>query len=445
MNSRGLIVGLVVLTVLVGLLYWSNRQSAAKSSEVSSSVPASPKILALNQADIIKIEIKKKGSDDVVLSKNGSGSWQITSPKELGADANAVSSLLSAVSALNAERVVDEKAGDLQPYGLAPPSAELVITENGNKSQRLLLGDDTPTRSGAYAALAGDPRVFTIASFSKTSLDKGLNDFRDKRFLTIESNKVNRLELLAKNTTLEFDHYKDHWQILKPKPSRADSDAIDTLLRNLTEAKIDPNQVSEDKSFQKAETVGTAKITSETMSQELNVRKIGNDYYATSSVQPTPYKISNDVGQEFAKPADDFRNKKLFDFGYTDPAKIEFKDGAKSYFLTKGGDEWWGPDGKKLDSAGAYSFLDKIRELKADKFAESGFGNPVAEITITPNSGGQAEKVLIAKDAAGAGANYIAKRDNDSSLYHLDAKLMEGLEKSAADMKPASDKKSVSK
>lgn len=441
MKSRGLIVGLVVLTVLVGLLYWSNRQSAAKTSDVSSSVPAAPKILALNQADIIKVEVKKKGSDDVVLSKNGSGNWQITSPKELGADSNAVSSLLSTVSSLNAERVVDDKAGDLQPYGLAPPSAELVITENGNKSQRLLLGDDTPTHGGAYAALAGDSRVFTIASFNKTSLDKSLNDFRDKRFLTIESSKVNRLELVAKSTALEFDHDKDHWQILKPKPSRADSDAIDTFLRNLADAKIDPNQAPENKSFQKAETVGTVKVTSDTATQELNVRKIGNDFYATSSVQPAPYKISNDVGQEFTKPVDDFRNKKLFDFGFIDPAKIEFKDGTKSYFLTKGGDEWWGPDGKKLESAGAYSFLDKIRELKADKFAESGFGNPVAEITVTPNSGGQPEKVLIAKD----GANYMAKRDNDSSLYLLDAKLMEGLEKSAADMKPAADTKPPSK
>src|SRR5436305_5412390 len=35
-----------------------------------------------------------------------------------------------------------------------------------------LIGDDTPTGSGAYAKLANDPRVFTIASFVKSGFDK---------------------------------------------------------------------------------------------------------------------------------------------------------------------------------------------------------------------------------------------------------------------------------
>ncbi len=437
MKSRGLLIGLIVLTVLVGLLYWSNHESAAKTSEAASSAPATPKILALNQADIVKVEIKKKDAD-VVLAKNGSGVWQITSPKEFSADQNTVSSLLSSVSSLNADRVVDEKAADLKPYGLAPAAAELVVTENGNKSQQLLLGDDTPTHAGVYAALAGDPRVFTIASYNKSSLDKGLNDLRDKRFLTIDGDKINRLELSGKNSNLEFDHYKDHWQIVKPRPLRADSTPIEDFIRTLTQAKIDLTQ-SEDKkentaaSFRKAEPVGTVKITSDAGAQALNVRKIGSDYYATSSVLDAPYKISNDVGQEFGKSLDDFRNKKLFDFGFTDPAKIEMKDGAKSYALTKKGDDWLGADGKKMEPAEVYSFLDKVRELKADKFVDSGFGNPAIEITITAGNGGQNEKVSLAKkDAA-----YIARRENDSSLYEVDAKNVEALEKAAGEIKAA--------
>jgi hypothetical protein len=114
MKFRGLIVSLIVLVVFLGLLYWSQRESAAKTSAAAPSVPPSPKILALNQADIVKVEIKKPGSDDVVLSKNGSGAWQITSPKEFTADSSVVSGLLSTLSSLNAERVVDEKASDLK-------------------------------------------------------------------------------------------------------------------------------------------------------------------------------------------------------------------------------------------------------------------------------------------------------------------------------------------
>jgi Domain of unknown function (DUF4340) len=219
MKSRGLILGLLVLAVTVGLLLWSNRESSEKSS-TAASVDSAPKILALNQADIVRLEIRNKGAEGTTLTRNNSGEWGIIAPQEYAADSNAVSGLLAAVSALNAERVIDEKARDLQPYGLSPAAAELVITEKGGKTQRLLLGDDTPTHSGAYAALAGDLRVFTIAGFAKSSLEKGLNDLRDKRFLTVESGKINRLELLTKNSVVEFDRDNDRWRMVKPAPAR---------------------------------------------------------------------------------------------------------------------------------------------------------------------------------------------------------------------------------
>ena len=52
-----------------------------------------------------------------------------------------------------------------------------------------------PPARGAYAKLASDPRVFTIASYTKTSLDKTANDLRDKRLLTFDSEKLTRVEL----------------------------------------------------------------------------------------------------------------------------------------------------------------------------------------------------------------------------------------------------------
>lgn len=437
MKSRGLFFALIVLIVLVGLLYWSNHKSVAKSPESADSATALPKILALNQADILKVEIKK-GGNDVVLSKNAAGGWHITSPKEYGTDSAAVSGLLSTLSALNAERVVEDKAGDLQPYGLKPASAELIVTENGSKSYDLLLGDATPTHSGSYVALVGDPRVFTIATSSKAGLDKSLNDLRDKRFLTVDNDKINRLELITKTAELEFDRYKDHWQIVKPRPLRADGNLIDDAIRTLTNARVDLNQAGADKiepSFAKAETVGTARVMSDAGTQELNVRKIGDNYYAKSSVTDAPYKISNEAAQTFSKGLDDFRNKKLFDFGYVDPNKVEFRDGQKSYFLTKGGADWWGPDGKKMEALGADTLIEKLRDLKATKFVDSGFESPTIEITVT-SSDGQAEKVQISKN----GTSCMAKRENDSSLYQLDGKAVEELQHAAAEMKVASNK-----
>lgn len=51
------------------------------------------------------------------------------------------------------------------------------VTRKDGKKTRLLLGDETPTSGGVFAKVEGDPRVFTLASFNKSSLDKTFKDF----------------------------------------------------------------------------------------------------------------------------------------------------------------------------------------------------------------------------------------------------------------------------
>ncbi len=79
--------------------------------------------------------------------------------------------------------MVEDKASDRKQYGLDPAAVELDITGKSGKARQLLLGDDTPAGGDVYAALAGDPRVFTISSYNKSSLAKSLNDLRDKSLL----------------------------------------------------------------------------------------------------------------------------------------------------------------------------------------------------------------------------------------------------------------------
>ncbi|MFZ0285782.1 MAG: hypothetical protein WAL32_11185, partial [Terriglobales bacterium] len=55
------------------------------------------------------------------------------------------------------------------------------------------------------------------------------------------------------------------------------------------------------------------------------------------------------------------------------------------------------------------------------------------ELTVISNDGKRMEKVQIAKKDAG----YIAKREDDPSLYELDAQTVTSLEKAAEDVKPA--------
>jgi hypothetical protein len=437
MKQSGLLIAAVVLAALTGVLYWSNRHPASGNT-AKASVDTPPKILSLNQDDISKIAIKKKGGEELVLAKGTGDKWQIIAPKSFGADQEAVSSLLASVSSLNSDRLVEDKAADIAQYGLAQPLLQLDITTKDSKEQKLLLGDDTPAGSAVFAKLEGDPRVFTIANYNKTSIDKTATDLRDKRLLTVDFDKLSQVELVNKKQDIEFGRNKQEWQIVKPKPSRADNFQVEEIVRKMREAKMDLTSSDADAkksaaAFASGTPVATAKLTDAASTQELQIRKSKDDYYAKSTAAPGIYKVPSEVGQGLDKNVDDFRNKKLFDFGFDEPSKVEIHDGAKSYFLTKGGQDWWSADGKKLDATSAQSLIDKIRELSASKFVDSGFTTPVMEVTVTSNDSKRIEKVLISK----SGENYAAKRENEPALYQLDSASVTDLQKLANDVKPA--------
>jgi Domain of unknown function (DUF4340) len=312
MNFRGLIVAVVILAGLGGVLYWSQHR---KPPEDNAAVPASaaPVILKVDAADVTQLSIKQKQSAPVTLQKTQAGTWQITAPKPYRADQQTVASMLSTLSGLNADRVVEDKASNLKQYGLAPPAVEVDITGKGQGTRQLLLGDDTPTGGDVYAALAADPRVFTISSSSKSSLDKSLNDLRDKTLLTVSPDKVSQVDLIRRGQEIEFDRTKDGWQIRKPMSSPANSSAVDDLVRSLTGATIQlgaGGAIDAAVEFAGATPVATVKLTGDTGVETLQVAKNKDDYYAKSSTVEGVFKVNSSVGSALDKKIDDFVQKK---------------------------------------------------------------------------------------------------------------------------------------
>ena len=435
MRIRGLLVAVVLLAALGVGLYFSNKDKAAEAAKPPADAP--PKILALTEGDITKVTLKKKGADETVLEK-ANGKWQITAPKPYPADQDTASQLVASTANVSGDRVVEDKASNLSAYGLNAPTLEVDITGKGGKVSKLKIGDDTPTNSGSYAIVDGDPRVFTVASYVKTGVDKSLNDLRDKRLLRFDQDKLSRVELIAKKQDIEFGRDKDQWQIVKPKPLRADGLQVDEMLRKLKDAKMDLALSDDDAkkaaaAFASGTPVATVKLTDPSGTQEIEIHKNKDDYYAKSTVAPGVFKTTPELGAGVDKALDDFRNKKLFDFGFNDPGKIQMHANGKSFDFQKGGDDWFS-NGKKMDSTSIQSFVDKLRDLAATKFLDTpSLGASTADITVVSNNGKLTEKLLIAKQ----GSDYVAQRQNEPAIYGLDTKAVDDLVQAASDVKPA--------
>jgi len=433
MKPRGLLAGVIVLAALGGALYWSNRKQKADAAKPAADTTT--KILSIPEDQIKEVTLKKTGAETTVLRKGDDGKWQLAEPKPLRADQDTAKSLVSSLATLNADKVVEDKANDLSPYGLSAPTLDVTILKKDGKSQDLLVGDDAPAGGGTYAKLAGDPHVYTIASYVKTSIDKTPNDLRDKRLLTFDQDKLTRVDLQpAKGEAIEFGkNNQNDWQILKPKPLRADGSQVEELIRKLKDAKMDATISDEDAkkaatAYASGAKVATASVTDSSGTETLEVRKDKDkNYYARSSAVDGIYKVTADLGDGLDKKVDDFRNKKLFDFGWTDPNKVEV---GKATF-EKSGDKWMS-GAKQLDAPSVQSVVDKLRDLTATKFVDTGGGSPVLDITVSSNNGKRVEKVSISKQ----GDTYFAKRENEPSIYQLDSKAVEDLQKAANEVKP---------
>ena len=365
MKPVRLLVAVVLLAGLGGVVWWSNKQQKAKAAEPPKDL--SPKILALNPDSIAQLEIEKRGADPMILKKNAAGQWQMTAPQALAVDQSAASGLGSALENFSSERVVDNNATNLASYGLAPAALQVTATLKNGSKKVLLIGDDTPTGSADYAMLEGDPHLYTTSTANKTSLDKTWKDLRDKRLMTFDADKISRVELTAKKRDDEFGRInQNEWQILKPKPMRADAFQVEDLVNKLKGATMDTSchgrrREEAVRAFASGTRSRRVKVTDPggTRPRSPEVR---DDYYAKSSVVEGVHKIATDLGKRFDKSLDDFRNKKLFDFGFSDPTRLEIKDGAKigaSESPVKTGR----PTERPWTRPASQAFIDKVRDL----------------------------------------------------------------------------------
>ena len=444
MRGRGLLIATVLFAALAGLIYWSNKQKAKEESAPPKETET--KIVSMHQSDITRVELKRKDGQDVVLEKSG-GNWRITAPQAFNADQDVINALVGSMSSLNADSVVEQKAADLAPFGLASPAETVVITGKGGKTKTLLIGDEAPTGGAVYAKADGDPKIYTVSSYTRGAFDKTVNDLRDKRLLTFDQGSLARVELVSKGQDVEFGkNSQGDWQILKPGPFRADGLQVEELIRKLKDARMDLSGSEDDRkkavaAFASAAPVATAKVTDRSATQELQVRKAkAGDYYVKSTVVDGVWKATSELGDGLGKSADDFRNKKLFDFGFDDPGRIDVHDGPKLYSFVRAGDKWFA-NGKELDTVSIQSFIDKLRELSAAKFVDSGFTAPSIDITVVSKDNKRTEKALFSKQ----GADYVAKRENEASLYQVDGKTVEELETAAGAVKPLAAAKTATK
>ena len=186
---RTLALLVVALAGMVGYLYYVDADKPVGE------VDEKPKVFTV-EADLIE-ELKVSTiAGGVAELKKAADGWQMAGAQPVRADDSEVSGITSNLASITVQRVVDENPANLGDYGLREPIVEVSFKAKGASGSRSLqLGTKTPTGSDMYAKTSDGKKVFLVSSYVESSFNRTPFDLRDKRIVTFDRDKVDRIEV----------------------------------------------------------------------------------------------------------------------------------------------------------------------------------------------------------------------------------------------------------
>lgn len=425
-----------------GFRYYDRRK--AREAEKTESKPAE-KVLSVASDHIRSFTLKPRDGEAFTCARDGN-TWAISEPRKLPADQTAISSWLGSLTSATVDDVVDAHASNLKDYGLDPP-ATLIEVSTDTKPERftLRLGDQTPTSSGVYAQIAGNPRVVSLPSYDKSSLEKTLFDLRDKRAVTLDIDRVSRIEAKSKDKRWTLEKNPDGvWDLLLPPPVRADLSSVDNVvsqLRSLTMQAV----VAEDKKeagkygFESPTLRVTMKAPNDTQTLVLG-KKDGERYDAMNSALDPIFTVESYFLNQFQKDPADLRDKALFSFSTFDVKHLEVDTPKGHWTLEQQNNKWkeTAPKAKDIPSDKIDSLVNSIHGLRADSFPTASAGDLAAfglnksaySFKVQFGDKKQTETVQAAK----VGDKVYARRDTDPLPSQLAATALDDIEKALGEL-----------
>jgi hypothetical protein len=442
---RGVRSFIVLLIIAIPLGWYVYRDS---KKEVTGEGEKHDKVFDVQADKIEEITIKSEAGDRTTLRKNGNN-WQIVQPVQTQPDSAEVSGLTSNLASLEVQRVIDENPPDLTNYGLANPRVE-VSFKAGGQEHRLQIGRKTPPGTDLYAKLGDKKRVFLISSYLDSTFNRRPFDLRDKTVLKLDRDKIESVEVMTPQHTLNVGKANGEWQLTSPVHGRADFSAVEGLvgrLATLQMKSIVADTATDLKQYGLEKPVATARLGSGSSQATLAIGATSGEgaVYARDLSRPAIFTIESSVLDELKKDPGEFRLKDLFDARSFNATRIELTRSGQPFVFektkVKGKDgqeeEKWrqtAPSAKDVDQSKVDGLLSAATAARANSFVEStaktGLDKPEITVAVKYDEGRKEDRVSFGRsgaDAYAARAGTPGAAKIDTATLDSIVKALEGL------------------
>jgi hypothetical protein len=375
--------------------------------------------------------------------------WRITQPFAARADYAAVDGLLSALTALERSRTLEDAVP--ADVGLDKPRATVRLATAGGEKV-LKVGAAVPTGGAVIVGIEGiegDDRAYVVPDSILAEIQKAPGDWRDRQMFHARRGEIEGIRLSGPAGQVVLTQQGERFRIDSPFRDRADREKADSLYadlsgltaerfvdepeRPLAELGLEPPRAVVEVAVRgkgpvrvelgaPVDSEAPASLEEETGEPLLHAR-IGRQVFETRT----------GLAEAAARPAAEWRSLSLTSFDVFEVDAATVQDGQGSLSLERAGTDW--KRGEETISYVALSdLLFAVTGARADRLVSGPApGKPVLTMTLKPSQGA-AETLSFFKPFAGGAP--VRTSGRDTVLLIPAAKLQE-IQKAVAEVRKA--------
>ncbi len=362
MNLKKIFILLAILIVLIVGIFISEKKEQEKAKKEGV-------LLELDPAKVSKIELIQ-GSQKIIFEKKDQ-LWSMVEPLNVKADKIQIDNIIDEYCRLRYDREVENEARDLSNYGLDKPQIQLKLYSSGADAPLIeyQIGNQNKFDNSYYLKTNLNSKVVSIAEYKKNYLAKEVQDYRDKKFLTIETQSLKTLSLDREKESFFFEKKNDRWWLTRPILSLAAQHRMEDMLFKLNnlEAKSfkekADSQVLEKYGFL-AKPVLTITYKTDRENKIFLVKKDEQLFCYTPDFGEI-CEIDKDFLTPFSIELKEFRENRVLRFNSFEIEKINFQQKDKKFTLIKDDQGNWQQEKSKtkISSQKVNEFLSTLENL----------------------------------------------------------------------------------
>jgi hypothetical protein len=385
MSWRTTAVLALVVAALGAFVFFYEIRGAEERSERAE---AEKRLFQGVEADQISlVTLRTKDGNDARVERID-GAWKLLAPFAFPADDATMQSIASTLASLRSEAVIDEP-GPPAEYGLA--GEPRVRFRAGEREHVLRIGDRSPVGSNTYVATAADAPVYVVASFRATSLERSLDELRDKRPLRFEREAVVEVRVRWKDGGVRLrrdEQDPEVWRLVEPLAADGDARTVSRLLSDLEFLRATGFDDAPSAEVLRALDAPELAVELETRADgkkgraelAIGAASQGTERPARGSASSAVYKLPGARYDDLPRSVDAYRDKTLARFAESEARRFEIAfhaehEGQSHVVTGRREEDAWKTEPEAMKAESVETMLRELSGLEATRIAAESMGS----------------------------------------------------------------------